>query len=209
MSTLPQVSGWQAGFLSMLPTVETHARIQFRKLRAEKRAEMIQETIAAACVQFQLAASQGKLHAVRPGMLADFAVRHTREGRHVGGIQDRSKDVLSPNCHRRHGVQLQSFYVATLCRGTDGWRQVALSDRKVPVPDLAAFRIDFARWLKTLCHRDRRIIAAFVAGQGTSFVADKFGMTAGRVSQLRRKYQQMWAVFQGEAKTEERSRHAA
>ena len=144
MSALPQVSGWQAGFMSMLPAVQTHAKIQFRKLRTEQRAEMIQETIAAACVHYQLAASQGKLHAVRPGMLADFAVRHARTGRHVGGCQDRAKDVLSPNCHRRYGVQVQSYFTARSCPGTDGWRQMAISDRKVPVPDLAAFRIDFA-----------------------------------------------------------------
>jgi hypothetical protein len=199
MSTLPQVTVWQAGFLSMLPAVQTHAQIQFRKLPAEKREEAIQETIAAACVQFQLAAAQGKLHAVRPGMLADFAVRHTRAGRHVGGVQDRAKDVLSTNCHRQYGVKVESYYAARSCHGTDGWRQVAISDRKVPVPDLAAFRIDFARWLRTLCHRDRRIIAALVAGQSGKFVADKFGITAGRVSQLRRRYEQLWAVFYSEA----------
>jgi hypothetical protein len=83
MSSIPQVTGWQAGFLSMLPAVQTHAMIQFRKLPAEKREEAIAETIAAACTQYQRAAAQGKLHAVRPGMLADFAVRHTRTGRHV------------------------------------------------------------------------------------------------------------------------------
>jgi hypothetical protein len=95
-------------------------------------------------------------------------------------------------------VQVDSYYTGKSCHGAAGWRQVAISDRKVPVPDLAAFRIDFARWLKSLCHRDRRIIAALVAGQSGTFVADKFGMTQGRVSQLRRKYERLWAVFHGE-----------
>jgi hypothetical protein len=125
MSTIPQVSGWQAGFLSMLPAVQTHAKIQFRKLPADKRKEAIQETIAAACMQYERAAAQGKLHAIRPGMLADFAVRHTRTGRHVGGVQDRAKDVLSPSCHRQYGVKVESGYAARCCHGTDGWRQLA------------------------------------------------------------------------------------
>jgi hypothetical protein len=198
MSSVPQVSGWQAGFLSMLSAVETHAKIQFRRLPAAKREEAIQETIAAACVHYQLAAAQGKLHAVHPGTLAGFAVRHTRTGRHVGGVQDRTKDVLSPTCHRRYGVQVEGIYANRSCHGIAGWRQVAISDRKVPVPDLAAFRIDFARWLKTLCHRDRRIIAALVAGNGTAVVADQFGTTAVRISQLRRKYENLWAIFHGE-----------
>ena len=199
MSSLPQVTGWQAGFLSILPAVEVHAQIQFRKLPAEKREEAIAETIAAACFYFQRAAAQGKLDAVHPTTLADYAVRHTRTGRHVGGIQDRTKDVLSPTCQRQNGIQVESYYATRSCHGTDGWRQVAISDRKVPVPDLAAFRIDFARWLKTLTRRDRRIIAAFVAGQGTKFVANRFGLSAGRISQLRRKFETLWAVFQGEA----------
>jgi hypothetical protein len=198
----PQVAcDWQAGFLRVLPAVQTHAKIRFRKLPADQREEAIQETLAAACMHYQLAAAQGKLHAVRPGPLADFAVRHVRTGRHVGGHQDAAKDVMSPVCHQRHGVHVRSYFVDRSGDGTDGWRQVAISDRKVPVPDLAAFRIDFARWLKTLSRRDRRIIAAFVEGQSTSSVADRFGVTAGRISQLRRRYEQMWQSFQGEAAT--------
>lgn len=198
MNAIPQTSGWQAGFMNLLPAVETHARIKFRKLRAEQREEAIQETIAAACMHYQLAAAQGKLHAVHPSTLADFAVRHTVTGRHVGGVHDRAKDVLSPNCHRRYGVKVHGLPSRSV-DGTDGWRQQALSDRKVPIPDLAAFRIDFARWLKMLSHRDRRIIAALVEGQKGYAIADRFGVTAGRITQLRCKFQHLWLVFHGEA----------
>jgi hypothetical protein len=194
MSAIPQTSGWQAGFLTLLPAVETHARIKFRKLRADQREEAIQETIAAACMQYQLAAAHGKLHAVHPSTLADFAVRHTRTGRHVGGCHDRVNDVLSANCHRTYGVKVQGL-PSRSWDGTDGWRQQA---RRVPVPDLAAFRIDFTRWLKTFAQRDRRIIAALADGHSGFAVADRFGVSAGRVSQLRRKYERMWALFQGE-----------
>jgi len=197
MSSLPHTSGWQAGFLNILPAVQTHAQIRFRKLPAAKREEAIQETVAAACVQYQLEAAHGWLYAVCPSTLADFAVRHVRTGRHVGGCHDRVNDVLSPTCHRRHGVKVHG-YPAASCGGTDVWLQKALSDRRVPVPDLAAFRIDYARWLKTLCHRDRRIIAALVDGHGTGYVADRFGVTAGRISQLRRKSLHLWMGFHGE-----------
>ena len=155
-------------------------------------------------MHYQLAAAQGKLDAVKPGPLADFAVRHVRTGRHVGGHQDAAKDVLSPACHKRHGVKVRSYY-ARSGDGTDGWQQMVISDRKVPIPDLAAFRIDFARWLWTLTRRDRRIIAAFVDGDSTSFVAERFGVSDARISQLRRKYEQMWAAFHGETVSEERA----
>jgi DNA-directed RNA polymerase specialized sigma subunit len=63
---------------------------------------------------------------------------------------------------------------------------------------LAAFRIDFAQWMKRLHRRDRRIIAAFVSGERTWSVAERFGISEGRVSQLRRKYEREWRVFQGQ-----------
>lgn len=192
MSTVPQTCNWQAGFLAILPAVWTHARIQFRRLPAEKKEEAIQETLAAACTYFQLAAARGRLHSVRPRPLADFAVRHVRTGRHVGAHQDAARDIHSPVCQRRHGIRLRSY------SDSEDWRQVAIADRKTSIPDTAAFRIDFARWLGTLSRRDRRIIAALGSGQSTSAVSDRFGISPGRVSQLRRTYERRWRSFQGE-----------
>ena len=200
MSCVSQsTAGWQAGFLSMLPAVETHAKIRFRKLPAERREEAVQEAVAAACMNYQSAIAQGKLDAVKAGPLADFAVRHVREGRHVGGKQDAARDVLSPACQRRQRVTILSFDARQADSGTDGWRQVAIEDRRIPIPDLAAFRIDFADWLQALSARDRKIIGGLLSGERTQTVAERFGITEGRVSQLRRRYERNWLDYQGEA----------
>jgi Helix-turn-helix domain len=205
MSVIPQLS-WQQSFLQVLPAVLTHAKIQFRRLGAQRREEAIQETIATACVNYQLAAAQGKLNVVRPGSLADFAVKHVRAGRRVGGHQDAARDVMSPVCQRRHRVEVVSIdhhrLPASLRNGTDGWRQLVLADRKVPVPDLAAFRVDFGQWFQTRSRRDRSIISWLIAGESPSVVADRFGISRGRVSQLRRRYEQEWRTFQGETSGE-------
>jgi len=203
MSVVPRSSSdWQTGFLAVLPVVVTHARISFRRLNADRREEAIQETIAAACMNFQLAAAQGKLQFVHPTTLADFAVRHTRTGRHVGSAQDAARDVLSPACQRRHHVKVVSYdrdrLPATLRDGTDGWKRIAVEDRTAGIADLAAFRIDFAGWLQKLTHRDREIICAFSGGDSTKAVAERFRMSEGRVSQLRRKFERLWLAFQGE-----------
>jgi len=199
MSAVSHTVCWQAGFLNILPAVQTHARIRFRKLRAEKREEAVQEAIAAACVAYRLLAAQGKLGVAHPGTLADFATRHVSNGRHVGGHQDGATDPLSPNCHKRHGITVRSYNVAAAVGGTDGWLQVAMAHhRKDPIPDTAAFRIDFATFLRTLNRRDRRIIAAMTSGNRTMAVAKRFGISEGRVSQLRRKYEAAWRCFQGE-----------
>lgn len=199
MSSVAQsTAGWQAGFLQLLPAVQTHAEIRFRRLRADRREEAIQELIAAACVSYRALAAEGKLGIAYAGSLADFAARHVSNGRHVGGHQDAATDPLSRNCHRRHGVTVQSYHAPNAGGSTTGWRQVAVADRGASIPDTAAFRIDFSGWLKTLTRRDRRIIFAFVSGERTAAVAGRFGITEGRVSQLRRKFEAGWRAFQGE-----------
>jgi len=203
MSAVPQVSyDWQTRFLKVLPAVETHAKIRFRRLNADRREEAIQETVAAACVNFQLAAAEGKLNVVHPSSLADFAVRHTRTGRHVGGSQNGARDVISPSCQRRHDVVVVSYdrhrVPASLRDGTDGWKRIAVQDRKAMIPDLAAFRIDFGRWFQMCSRRDRSIISALIAGEGPSTIADRFGISRARVSQLRRRYEREWMDFHGE-----------
>lgn len=74
MSAVPQTAGWQAGFLNLLPAVQTHAQIQFRHLPLEQREDAIQEAIASACVSYQILAAEGRLHVAHPGTLATFAV---------------------------------------------------------------------------------------------------------------------------------------
>jgi hypothetical protein len=205
MSAVPS-NGWQSGFLQVLPAIKTHAQISFRYLPPEKREDLIQETIASACVAYQRLAAQGKLHLACPSSLANYAVKQARDGRHVGGCQDKAKDPLSKRCQYRHGVRVVSYHRQRLVTrsgsGGVGWMQLTLADRKDPIPETVAFRVDFARWLRTLTRRDRRMITAFIRGDGTFDVAKKFGVTAGRVSQLRRQYERLWAVFQGELATE-------
>jgi hypothetical protein len=62
-----------------------------------------------------------------------------------------------------------------------------LQDNTVtPVFDQVQFRIDFPAWLYTLTDHDRRVIEDMMQGERTIDVADNHGLTAGRVSQLRR-----------------------
>ena len=191
MNATTQISNWQAGFLDVLPAVQTHAKIHFRKLLAEQREEAIQETIAAAVVSFRKLAAEGMLHVARPSTLATYAVLHVRSGRHVGGHQDTAGDVLSPVARRRHEIKIDNI-------GDDGWLEMLIASRKSDVPDLAAFRIDFEDWVSSFARRDRKIIAALASGERTKTVAERFGISHGRVSQLRRRYEHHWLLFQGE-----------
>jgi hypothetical protein len=189
--------------MKLLPAVRTHAQIQFRHLPLEQREDLIQEAIASACVSYQLLAVKGRLHDAHPSTIATYAVRHVHNGRHVGGRRDRAQDVLSPAAKRRHHVQVVAFdtrRIVPLPRSSDGrtsgWRQVVIEDRRISVPDLAAFRVDFAEWLRTLSRRSRKIIGSMAAGVGTMALARKFGVSPSRVSQLRREFEKSWRLFQ-------------
>lgn len=201
LSHLATGGSWQQDFMTILPAITTHAKIKFRGLPAEQREEAIQEAIAAACANYQQLAVSGQLHVAYPSTLADFAVRHVCQGRHVGGCQDRAKDVLSPKAQRRHGFQVASYHDQHPAGRGVSWRNMLIATRRESIPDVAAMRVDFAVWLKTLARRDRRIILALVAGERPSALADRFGVSNARISQLRRRYEREWHVFQGDYAT--------
>ncbi len=192
-SALACTGQWQGGFLAVLPTIITHARIRFRMLRPERKEEAIAESVAAAYVNYAELAGQGKLSRASQSTLADFAARHVAEHRHVGGSQS-SCDVLSTLARRRRGFRLQHL---GLRQDYDNLRPLVVERRGFSPADVAAFRIDFAQWLMSFPRRDRKIMKRMIAGDGTFDVADRFGISPGRVSQLRRKYERSWAIFQG------------
>jgi hypothetical protein len=117
----------------------------------------------------------------------------------VGGKQEAAKDPLSSRCQKRHGVAVDRILIKLSGMGCAGWQQAALEDRSMRVADLAAFRIDFAEWLRSQSHRHRKIINELASGSRGFEVADRFGLTEGRVSQLRRRFQRDWQVYQGDA----------
>ena len=61
--------------------------------------------------------------------------------------------------------------------------------------DLAASRIDFADFLASLDQRDRQVAETLATSETTSHTVKLFGLTRGRISQLRREFKQDWEWF--------------
>ena len=80
-----------------------------------------------------------------------------------------------------------------------GWLEVLVESRHSGPAETAASRMDFEQWLGLLSCRQRRIALFLAVGETTNAAAKKFGVTAGRISQLRRELRNAWQVFQGEA----------
>ena len=107
---------------------------------------------------------------------------------------DRAGDVLSPLAQRRKG-----FAVGKLpdCSTLDGSPlDEALRDNiHSPVDEQACFRLDFPAWRASRAERDRRILDELMLGERTLDVAARHGITAARVSQLRRELHDDWEFF--------------
>ena len=72
-------------------------------------------------------------------------------------------------------------------------------NRMTPVPEQAAFRIDFPVWLRTWSERDRRIIEDMAQDHRTFDLSRKYGCSPGRISQKRGTVSESdWDRFNGE-----------
>jgi hypothetical protein len=181
----------------VLPAVERHARIAFRHLKsAERQEDAIQETVGLSWKWFRRLAERGKDATAFPTALAGFAARAVKSGRKVCG-QERAKDAMSPTAQRRFGFAVGKLPDFSTLNGNP--LEDALQENTVsPVPDQVAFRLDFPAWLGGLSHRNRDIAEAMALGHGTKHLAHRFGLSEGRVSQLRGQFCDSWRRFHNE-----------
>jgi DNA-binding NarL/FixJ family response regulator len=127
--------------------------------------------------------------------LARFAVAQIRDGRTVGSPQN-VREVLSRYAQRKKGFSVQRL--DQYDREEQQWTEAVVEDTRTPVFDQVWFRIDFPAWLARLSPRNRRIAKLMAAGYSTGEVANKFGISASRVSQLRRQLHDSWLEFHGD-----------
>jgi hypothetical protein len=179
---------------SVMPRVLAHGRVYFRHIRCRHQKEELLAEMTGLCWRWHLRLAQrGKDSTRFPTALATFAARAVRSGRRLAGM-DRAKDVLSPQARQRHG-----FAVGKLpdCSTLDGSPlDEALHDNtRTPPDEQCAFRIDFPAWRATHAARDRRVLDDLMLGERTLEVAGKYGLSPGRVSQLRREFLLDWRRY--------------
>ena len=100
------------------------------------------------------------------------------------------KEPLSRYAQLGNGIQVEPH---------GKWIDMIVLDKRASVIDQVAAKIDVAAWFATLTKRMKEIAKDLAFGCSTSEVAKKHGVTAGRISQMRRMLEESWAGFQGEA----------
>jgi DNA-directed RNA polymerase specialized sigma24 family protein len=183
---------WHAAFLTMFPVITRYARAAFREFDAETREDLVQECVANCVVAYARLVERGKECLAYPTVLAMYAVRQIKDGRRVGKKAN-VKDVYDIHARVKGGYQLK--YIGDPHEQCGGWREQLIENDRTPVPDQAAFRCDFPEWLGSLSARDRRIVDNLAAGERTGDVARRFGVSAGRISQMRGQLKESWDAF--------------
>jgi RNA polymerase sigma factor (sigma-70 family) len=186
---------WQQRFLALFPVIVNYVRPAFRELGPEAKAEAVQEAVANALVAYARLVEQGRENLAFATVLARFAVAQVRAGRQVGSRLN-AQDVSSEYCQRRQRIRLGRLDRFDPQEGC--WQETIVEDHRTPVADQVWFRIDFPAWLDSLPPRDRQIAQCLAEGHSTSEVARRFGLSPGRVSQLRREFERSWWKFHGE-----------
>jgi hypothetical protein len=179
----------------MLPAIVTHARIAFRHVRGQDRQDKIAETVANALVAFRRLVQLNKTDLAYPSVLARYAVAQIKDGRLVGGKMN-CRDVSSPYCQRVKGVVLERL--DQYDEDEQAWQEILVPDQTCTPAELAASRIDVPAWFSSLKRRDRRIAQFLANGETTKAAAQKFKLSQGRVSQLRRELAESWRRFVGD-----------
>lgn len=192
----PQASrNWQTGFIPLLPEIQQRLSLAFRQRDAAAREEAISDAVVLCLLSFVKLHEQGKADTVTASNLAWYAAKQIRSGRSAG-CRLNSKEPLAIYAQQRLGIRVEELDA----RYPDDheWIDASIQDGRSTVLDHVAAKLDVAAWLKTLCRRTRRIAADLAKGCTTSEVANKYGVTAGRISQLRQELKNSWSEFQHE-----------
>jgi hypothetical protein len=209
-NALPADNAWQAPFLALLPKLHTHAQIYFRNIQCpDKKADKVAEMVALAWRWYIRLCEKGKDITTFSMVFIYLAAKAVKSGRRITG-QEKSRDVLSPLAQQRHNFVVASLPTSTRVaheslygepqgqKKQDSYEELLQDNLVTPIPDQVQFRIDFPAWLATLTGRERRLIRAMARNERTSDLSKEFELSPGRISQLRKEFQQGWRRYIGE-----------
>jgi hypothetical protein len=180
-------TNWQSSFVAMLPEIQQRLRRAFGHLDSATREESIAEGVVHCLLSFARLHDQGRAEVASASTLAWYAALAVRRGRPAGNRMN-GKEPLSRYAQLGNGIQVEQRH--------GNWLELMVEDKRASVPDQVAAKLDVSAWFATLSRRLQQIARDLAYGFSTSEVAEKHGVTPGRVSQLRRTLEQSWFAFQ-------------
>ena len=179
---------FEALYAKMLPHFRYYAR-RFSRSKCLDREDVIQDLTGIALEMYTSLVRRGKEVYYSP--LVQYAIKRYKDGRRFTGLN--STDV-----HFEHTQMLGRSEVCHLSeiRGTLDEMDF-MEDRTVNVADAVQFNMDYAVWYQQHSERDQQIITDLSMGETTNDVAKKYKVSAGLISQYRKRYRNSWDNFIG------------
>lgn len=143
--------------------------------RQRDRADLIADTVSTAWELVQTAPPEAT-----PQSIAWYATKRVKIGRQ---FSERQRSMTGPNPKR----------LPKPPRDTGELPDV-VDDSQNPA-EVAQVRLDYVAWLEVLTARERQMLAGFLNGERTDDLAAQYGVSPGRVSQIRRELIDHWLVF--------------
>ena len=179
----------------MLPQIERLTEQLYRHFEPNRRDEAKQSAIVHCLLSYMRMHRRGRAHFATASTLVWYANLQVKCGRPAGGRMN-GKDLLSEYAQRRRGFKVAQLHAYDPSTGS--LIDSLADDIRAPIPDVVAVRLDSRAWFASLGPRSRGIAADLAKGCSTSEVARKHGVSAGRISQLRRELENSWTQFQHE-----------
>lgn len=186
-----------AAFTAAMPKILNVAGYRFRRVPCpDTREDCVCETVALCWVWFVQLVQKGRNPDTFMTALANYSAIAVHSGRRACG-QEKARDVLSPLCRRRHGFTVAAFQeLADADDPMGGALADTLHDNtSTPVPDQVQFRCDFPAWKRRLPDMKARLVDQLALGHRTKDLAVEFGLSEGRISQLRKEFSTGYAAF--------------
>lgn len=169
-------------FVDALPWMQRIANYRFRHLDGDSREEAVQNTLTLAWKGLRRLDEQDRTDAGLLKSVLWYSIRQTKAGRAIQGTNHKkAKDAIE------HGK-----------RGKVRFESVLPDDfisKSTPILDAVSFRVDVPRFMATLTERQQAMAEDLMVGKGTAEVAERFGVTAGAVSQFRARFKRLFDEF--------------
>ena len=182
----------EAKFLELMPAITTMAKAAFKNCNSDKQDDALQSVLVASYWSVRQLAKNGRLNEAFSTPIGWFAIKAYRSGR-VGGVPMNSTDALAESTRARKRVHIESYN--NHGRIKKGWGEIFMTDGRVNVAKEVCFKIDYEGWIDTLQDRQRQMLEGMIAGDTTSELAEKFRVSPGRISQIRRELVESWKNY--------------
>ncbi len=184
---LDKEANWQSNFVILLPEIERRLWRAFRQLDAERREDAVAEAIVHSLLSYSRLLDLGNAESATASTLAWYAAMRVKRGRPAAGRMN-GDEPLSRYAQIGNGIEVEHRHI--------NWMDLMVEDKRASISDMVAAKLDVGAWFATLSRRMKWIATDLACGCSTSEVAQKYGVSAGRISQLRRKLADSWNAFQ-------------